>query len=96
MDKHIKPKNQKTKKIFLYGIPFLLLASILIMNFTRKKQININIKDITIKEVIQDDFEDIVLLNATVEPKTSILINIIQGGAVAEIFAESTTLILRC
>ena len=95
MDKQIKPKNQKIKKIFLYGIPFLLLASILIMNFTRKKQININIADMTIKEVIQDDFEDIVLLNATVEPKTSMLINIIQGGAVAEIFVESGQIVKK-
>lgn len=95
MDKQIKPKNKKTKKILLYGIPVLLLLSILIMNFTRKKQVNLAKADLTIKEVFQGDFEDIVLLNATVEPKTSILINIIQGGAVAEIFAESGQIVKK-
>ena len=95
MDKQIKPKNKKTKKILLYGIPVLLLLSILIMNFTRKKQVNLAKADLTIKKVFQGDFEDIVLLNATVEPKTSILINIIQGGAVAEIFAESGQIVKK-
>ncbi len=95
MDKQITPKNKKTKKMLLYSIPILLLASILIMNFTRKKQINLAKADLTIKEVFQGDFEDIVLLNATVEPKTSIFINIIQGGAVAEIFAESGQIVKK-
>ena len=95
MDKQITPKSKKTKKMLLYSIPILLLASIVIMNFTRKKQINLAKSDLTIKEVFQGDFEDIVLLNATVEPKTSILINIIQGGAVAEIFAESGQIVKK-
>ena len=95
MDKHITPKNKKTKKVLLYGITVLLLASLVLFNFTRKKQVNISLADVTIKTVQQDDFEDIVLLNATVEPKTSILINIIQGGAVAEIFAESGQIVKK-
>ncbi len=89
MDKKITPKNKKTKKALLYGIPILLVLSFLIMNFTRKKQVNLKRDTISIKEVIQGDFEDIVLLNSVVEPKTSILINIIQGGSVSEIFVES-------
>jgi HlyD family secretion protein len=89
MDKKITPKNKRTKKLLLYGLPILLIVSLMIMNFTRKKQVNLKRDTISIKEVTQGDFEDIVLLNSVVEPKTSILINIIQGGSVSEIFVES-------
>jgi len=89
MDKKITKKNKKIKKVLLFGIPILLIVSLMIMNFTRKKQVNLKRDNLSIKEVKQGDFEDIVLLNSVVEPKTSVLINIIQGGSVSEIFVES-------
>lgn len=89
MDKQIKPKNKKTKKMLLLSIPFLLLFGILFMNLTHKKQVNLNKKDIVIKEVTKGDFEDMVLLSSTVEPKTSVLVNVIQGGSISEIYVES-------
>ena len=95
MDKQIKPTNKKTKKMLLLSIPLVVLLSITLMNLTRKKQVNLNKDAITIKKVIKGDFEDVVLFNSTVEPKTSVLVNVIQGGSVSEIFVESGQMIAK-
>jgi len=95
MDKHITPKNRKTKKMLLVGIPVVLLLAIMLMNLTRKKQVNLSKEDIVIKEVKQGDFEDILLFDSTVEPKTSVFVNVIQGGSISEIFAESGQMITK-
>ena len=89
MDKLITPKNKKTKKILLWGLPIAFLLVIILMNITRKKQVNLEKDTISIREVIKGDFEDVILFNSTVEPKTSVLVNVIQGGSVSEIFVES-------
>jgi HlyD family secretion protein len=89
MDKPLNPKPKTFKKLLLFSVPFLFLLSLMILNFTKKKQVNLKKDRLSIKEVFQGDFEDIVLLNSTVEPKTSVFINIIQGGSVSEIFVES-------
>lgn len=89
MDKQIQPKNKKTKRMLLWGIPAVLLMSVILMNATRKKQVNLDKETLSIKEVVKGDFEDVLLFNSTVEPKTSVLINVIQGGSVSEVFVES-------
>ncbi|CAL2102982.1 HlyD_D23 domain-containing protein [Tenacibaculum sp. 190130A14a] len=89
MDKQIQPKNKKTKKMLLWSIPIILLTSLVLMNMTRKKQVNISKQSISVREVTEGDFEDVLLFNSTVEPKTSVFVNVIQGGSVSEIFVES-------
>jgi HlyD family secretion protein len=95
MDKQITPKNKKTKKMLLWGIPAAFLIIIILMNVTRKKQVNLQKNTISIREVIKGDFEDVILFNSTVEPKTSVLVNVIQGGSVSEIFVESGQIIKK-
>ncbi len=95
MDKQIKPKNKKTKRMLLISIPLVLLLSITLMNLTRKKQVNLKKGNLVIKEVIKADFEDTVLFNSTVEPKTTVLVNVIQGGSISEIFVESGQMIKK-
>ncbi|MEO9569566.1 MAG: HlyD family efflux transporter periplasmic adaptor subunit [Polaribacter sp.] len=95
MDKQIKTKSKKTKKMLLWGIPILIIVSIILMNLTRKKQVNLKKDTISIREVFKGDFEDVVLFNSTVEPKTSVLVNVIQGGSVSEIFVESGQMIKK-
>lgn len=95
MDKKIQPKSKKTKKMLLWGIPIVALLGIVLMNVTRKKQVNLERKDITIREVSRGDFEDVVLFNSVVEPKTSVFVNVIQGGSVAEVFVESGAMVKK-
>ncbi|MCH2196406.1 HlyD family efflux transporter periplasmic adaptor subunit [Kordia sp.] len=89
MDKQIQPKNKKTKRMLFWGIPTIVLAAIIFMSATRKKQVNLNRETISIKTVAKGDFEDVLLFNSTVEPKKAVLINVIQGGSVSEVFVES-------
>ncbi|WP_093668052.1 efflux RND transporter periplasmic adaptor subunit [Tenacibaculum sp. MAR_2009_124] len=89
MDKLIKPKNNKLKKMLLIGIPIILIVGLTLMNLTRKKQVKIDKDSLIINKVKKGEFEDVVLFNSTVEPKTSVLVNVIQGGSVSEIFVES-------
>ena len=95
MDKQIQPKKRKTKKMLIWGLPIIILVSIVLMNLTRKKQVNIKKENLSIREVTRGDFEDVILFNSTVEPKTSVLVNVIQGGAVSEIFVESGQMIKK-
>ena len=44
---------------------------------------------VTISKVAYGDFEDVVLLNATVVPLTSVIVSSSEGGTVAEIFTEN-------
>lgn len=95
MDKQIKAKNKTTKKMLYIGFPVLFILVITVLNMTRKKQINLKADTIAIREVVKGDFEDVVLFNSIVEPKTSVLINVVQGGAVSEIFVESGQMIKK-
>jgi len=89
MDRQLQPKNKKFKQLALIGIPIMVLLVITILNITRKKQVNLKKDTLAIREITKGDFEDVVLFNSVVEPKTSVLINVIQGGSVSEIFVES-------
>jgi len=44
---------------------------------------------LTISKVMYGDFEDVVLLNASVVPLTSVIVSSSEGGTVAEIFVEN-------
>ncbi len=89
MDKVIEPKRKiVNKKTIWIGVGALIIA-LMSYNMTRPVQANIKKSDIRIKTVKQGDFEDAILFNSTVEPKTSILVNIIEGGSVSEIYVEN-------
>ena len=89
MDKQIQPKQKRTKKMALIGIPLLVVLTITVLNLTRKKQVNLDKTTLAIREVTKDNFEDVVLFNSVVQPKTSVLINVVQGGSISEVFVES-------
>ncbi|WP_412985898.1 efflux RND transporter periplasmic adaptor subunit [Pontimicrobium sp. IMCC45349] len=73
----------------------ILLSGFILANATRKKQVNLNAKDLKISRVSLGEFEDVILFNSVVEPRTSVLVNVIQGGSVAEVFAESGQMITK-
>ncbi|WP_196889275.1 efflux RND transporter periplasmic adaptor subunit [Aureivirga sp. CE67] len=90
MDKVITKKKsffKSTKFLILAGC--LLVTVLVIFSFSHKKQVNLDRNQLLIKEVKFGEFEDVVLLNSTVVPKKSILINVINNGSIAEIFVEN-------
>lgn len=50
---------------------------------------------VTISKVAYGDFEDVVLLNATVVPLTSVIVSSSEGGTVAEIFTENGASVVK-
>ena len=50
---------------------------------------------ITVSRVAYGDFEDVVLLNASVVPLTSVIVSSPEGGTVAEIFTENGATVIK-
>lgn len=95
MDREVPKKKQKTKKILFitliaFGLCFLLLHALL-----RKKTTNIHKSEVSIREVVQGKFDDLLIVNGKIEPKNSILINVIEGGAVKELYVEDGGMVTK-
>ena len=68
---------------------FLLVAYFVFSALTKKRSLNISRSEITIKTVENDYFEDFIVFQAKVEPLNSMLLNVIEGGSIQEIFVEN-------
>lgn len=89
MDTIIKRKNNK-KKYGLLALPILLvLGYFVITSLTKKRSLNVNKSEISIKSVEKGFFEDFIVFQAKVTPLNSMLVNVIEGGAVQEIFVNN-------
>ena len=89
MDTIITSKNNKKKYVFIALALILVLGYLIFSSITKKSTLNVKKEEITIKSVENDFFEDFIVFQAKVEPKNTMLINIIEGGAVQEIFVEN-------
>ncbi|MFT6731310.1 MAG: HlyD family secretion protein [Glaciecola sp.] len=94
MDKRVEKKKwSRSKTMYLAGaIVFLALA---FFGFTalNKKIYKVNASRITIKKVIEDDFQDVILIDGDVQPINLVLVNTLEGGSVEEIFIEDGVLV---
>jgi HlyD family secretion protein len=90
MDKKIERKrfNKKTILIIVGVILFVGLVGYG-YSLSLNKVYKADADKVTISPVIYGDFEDVVLLNASVVPLTSVIISSPEGGTVAEIFTEN-------
>lgn len=89
MDRKIE-KNKWSQKKVIYIIGSIV--SIILLFFTvkaiNKKYYNVNASRISVKEVIEGDFQDMILIDGDVEPINLVLVNTLEGGTVDEIFIE--------
>lgn len=90
MDRIVEKKkfNKKTILIIVGVIVFIALVAYgytLSLNKVYKAEAD----KITISKVQYGDFEDVVLLNASVVPLTSVIVSSSEGGTVAQIFTEN-------
>jgi HlyD family secretion protein len=94
MDKRVEKKKwSRSKTLYLAGaIVFLALA---FFGFTalNKKTYKVNASRITTKKVIEDDFQDVILIDGDVQPINLVLVNTLEGGSVEEIFIEDGVLV---
>lgn len=89
MDTFVPRKNRKNKYILVGSSVFLVLLSLMIMSLTKKRSLDVKASEISIKTVTVDHFEDFIVFQAKVEPLNSMLLNVIEGGSIQEIFVEN-------
>jgi HlyD family secretion protein len=95
MDTIIDRKNNK-KKYALIALPILLILGYFVTtSLTKKRSLNVNPSEISIKTVEDGFFEDFILFQAKVTPLNSMLVNVIEGGAVQEIFVSNGDLVVQ-
>ena len=89
MDTVIIRKNKKNKYFIAGIVIFLMFGYFVYYSVTKKPSLSVKKDEITIKTVTEDYFEDFIVFQAKVEPLRSMLVNILEGGAIQEIFAEN-------
>ncbi|TCD00445.1 efflux RND transporter periplasmic adaptor subunit [Pedobacter psychroterrae] len=90
MDKIIEKKRFNKKTILTIAGVVLFVALVAYgYNLSLSKVYKADADKVTVSKVIYGDFEDVVLLNASVVPLTSVIVSSPEGGTVAEIFTEN-------
>lgn len=89
MDTIINRKSSKKKYLAIAVLAIVVLGFIAFSIITKKRTFNVKKSEISIKVVETAFFEDFMVFQARVEPMHSILVNIIEGGSVQEIFVSN-------
>ncbi|KAA0128597.1 efflux RND transporter periplasmic adaptor subunit [Chryseobacterium sp. SN22] len=95
MDTKIVKKKSKLKFTLTILACLLIISSFSVYFFQQKKTYNVKLEDITIDEVTKGKFEDILMVTAQTQSLHSSLINVLEGGAVKEIFAEDGQMLVK-
>lgn len=93
MDTKVQNKKSKYKIIIFIAVPVLILIALLGSSLLKKKSLNVDASRLAIREVKKGKFDDIVILNGKIEPLNSVLINVVEGGAVQEVFVEDGSMV---
>lgn len=95
MDTKIVKKKSKLKFIFIIIALALAISAFGWYFINQKKTYNVKQEDITIDEVTQGKFEDMLMVTAQTQSLNSSLVNVLEGGAVKEIFAEDGQMLTK-
>lgn len=95
MDTKINTKKNKYKRLVLIAVAITVLGVSSFYVTKRPRSLTVNANELMIKEVYEDNFEDFVVFQAQIEPINSILINVVEGGSVQEIFVENGEIISK-
>jgi HlyD family secretion protein len=96
MDKKIEKKRFNLKTVLMLAAVVIFVA-IVIYGYTLslKKVYQADAEKLSIAKVEYGDFEDVVLLNASVIPLTSVIVSSAEGGTVAEIYTENGASVVK-
>lgn len=88
------------KKSKLRLISIIVISAVAVSVFgwyflNQKKTYNVKLEDITIDEVTKGKFEDMLMVTAQTQSLNSSLVNVLEGGAVKEIFAEDGQMLTK-
>ncbi|PIF45531.1 HlyD family secretion protein [Chryseobacterium sp. 52] len=95
MDTKIVKKKSKLK-IVLVGLMIIVAGSLFSLYFVKqKKTYNVSAEEIQMEEVTRGKFEDMLMLTAQTQSLNSSLVNVLEGGAIKEIFAEDGQILTK-
>jgi len=94
MDKKIEKKKWSQKKLY-YIAGAILLIILMFFGFKtfNEKIYKVDGSKISVKEVIEGDFQDMILIDGDIEPINLVLVNTLEGGTVDEIFIEDGVMV---
>jgi HlyD family secretion protein len=95
MDTKIVRKTNKNKYLLIVLPIILILGYFVFTSATKKRSLNVKKVEITIKTVENNFFEDFMSFQAKAVPLNSMLVNIIEGGAIQEIFVENGDMVVK-
>lgn len=93
MDKSLPRKNNKKLRVLGIAIGIILLVILSYTTFFQEAVLNVSRSELRVKEVVVDHFEDYISFQAQVEPLHAMLVNIVEGGAVQELFVENGAMV---
>jgi HlyD family secretion protein len=90
MDRVIEKKKWTTKRIMLLagGFLFVLLIVFIIFSTFGKSRLNVEGERMTIAEVRRSNFREFIPVTGTIQPISTIYLDLQEGGRVEEIFIE--------
>lgn len=89
MDKVIPRKSKKNRYLLIGIATFLVLSLLIFFSVSKKRSLNVKADELMVKKVEKDFFEDFIVFQAKVEPLNVMLVNIVEGGSVKEIFVKN-------
>ncbi|WP_407477546.1 efflux RND transporter periplasmic adaptor subunit [Elizabethkingia meningoseptica] len=95
MDTKIEKKKSKLKIILLAVAGVIVLGLFLSYFFQQKKTFNVKEDDLQTEKVSKGKFEDMMMITAQTQSLNSSLVNVMEGGAVKEIFTEDGKMVTK-
>jgi len=95
MDTIVTRKNRKNKYLLIALPAFLLAGYFVYASITKKRGLTVKKSEIAIKTVEDNYFEDFIVFQAKVEPLNAMLLNVIEGGSIQEIFVSNGDMITK-
>ncbi len=95
MDTKIVKKKSKLKLILIIIVSALAVLVFGWYFLNQKKTFNVKLEDIQTDVVTKGKFEDMLMVTAQTQSLNSSLVNVLEGGAVKEIFAEDGQMLTK-
>lgn len=95
MDKKIAKKTWTPKRIALIGGAALFVALVAygFSTTTGGKKLNVEREKLTIADVTEGDFQELISVTGNVMPRTTIYLDAVEGGRVEEVFVQEGAMV---